>query len=466
MDPAGGSWVKALILGAPDVGKTRSASFWPKPIFMDCEDGRMSLADRAVPYGRVRSTADANALINQLQFDMKRPAEKRKYLTLVIDTIDHYQKIAIGERLREEKKEALSGWADWGWLDGHMQQFIEKVLNLEMNIVMNCHYKTSTEGEDDAKKLVQSLRLKGDAKDWLLEEFDLIGMMETSYKAEKGERVRQRHIRWHNEPAYPLLKDRSGSLPQFTDIDFTDGDYQRIWDCLMSRVDDLPQSQDLEEIEVPDEVQPAPADLEGGPVEPEKLPEKRVAAKKTVAKKVAKKTAEAAPGEASIEDPSEKGTKAVPVVVDANKAVLTNYNHAHAKDGTCLKNRYGATCWNPKEEAQEAPSVDEKTSTDVPAKEVAPPSTSPSEDKSDKSEDPAVALVKEKLGAEELKESDLPERYCGKQPDSHKKFTAVQGCGKDLDSENLARVNLALLRAKTMLCPTCFETWKTAQQSA
>lgn len=73
LDRSGGSWVKELIFGAPDVGKTRSASFWPKPIFADCEDGRMSIADRKVQYGRVRSSADMDALLEELRKDGMRP---------------------------------------------------------------------------------------------------------------------------------------------------------------------------------------------------------------------------------------------------------------------------------------------------------------------------------------------------------------------------------------------------------
>lgn len=458
LDPAGGSWVKCLIMGPPDVGKTRSASFWPKPIFADCERGRMSLADRRVPYAEITSTAEMDALIDQLKFDAKRPPEKRKYLTLVIDTVDHYQKLVINERLRKENKERLEGWADWGWLDAIMQQFVEKVLNLPMNVIMNVHFQTITEGDDDdkAKRTFQKLRLKGDVKEWLLEEFDLIGMMESNYKSVEGKRVRTRSIRWHNEPAYPLLKDRSGSLPQFTDIDFTDDDYFRIFNAITSGVDDLPNSETVEEIEVKEDpvAEPVGTDVEGGPVDPGKLPEKRVAAKKTVAKKVAAKTRDAEPGEATVVDPSEKGTKDVPVVVDANKVELGNYMHVHAKDGTCLKNRYGHRCGSVPAPPQESPADEvRETGTDVESQAPA--------------EDPAIKLVKEELGATEVAEAEQPkpQKYCGKQPDSHKKFPAVEGCGKDLDTEIPAKVNLALLRAKTMLCTDCFEKWK-AEQSA
>ena len=472
LDPDGGSWIKMLIMGPPDVGKTRSSSFWPKPILADCENGRMSLADRQVPYGEIKSTADFEGLLTHCEFDAKRPAHKRQWTTFVWDTVDHYQKIAISERLKAENKERLEGWADWGWLDAHMQQVVERVLNLPMNVIANVHYQTITEGDDDdkARRTFQKLRLKGDVKEWLLEEFDLIGMMESTYKAVGGERVRSRHIRWHNEPAYPLLKDRSGSLPQFTDIDFTEADYTRIFEAMTSKVDDLPQSEVVEEIETPEQVnvEPAPADVEGGAVDPGKLPEKKVAAKKTVAKKVAKKVAEAAPGEAVTVDPSAKGTAETPAVVDANKAELTNFNHAHAKDGTCLKNRFGQRCGV----MPEVPGSDSAPGDDSPT-EVGTSVDTPAEGTNPDNpvgEDPAVTLVKDELGGEtvsveERGDQPKPQKYCGKQPDSHKKFPAVEGCGKDLDTEIPAKVNLALLRAKTMLCGNCFENWKAAQSA-
>lgn len=464
--------MKMLIMGPPDVGKTRSASFWPKPIFADCEDGRMSLADRKVPYGRIRSTADMDALINQLAFDNKKPADKRKYQTLVVDTIDHYQKIAISERLRKEGKEALSGWADWGWLDGHMQQFVEKLLNLEMNIIVNVHYKTITESGDDddkTKNVYQALRLKGDVKDWLLEEFDLIGMMESTYKATAGERVRSRHIRWHNEPAYPLLKDRSGSLPRFTDIDFTENDYTRIFEALMSKVDDLPESQQVEEIEVPEEPEPMGPDETGGPVDPGKLPEKpapRRAVKKATGKRA---EAKAAPGVATASS-GLLGTKDEPAIVDANKVDLAKAYHVHDKSGVCLKNNAGELCEKAASDAKEptgATEGDSSSVTEAPlADEYSEPSTpveeSPAEEKH---EDPAVELAKGELGGEVVSEEPTvrPERYCGLQPDSHKKFPAVDGCGSDLAQEIPAKVNLALLRTKTLLCSKCFDAWKQSQ---
>lgn len=446
MDPAGGSWIKMLVMGNPDVGKTRSASFWPRPIFADCEDGRMSLADRKVPYGRIRSTADMDGLLTQLEFDNKRPAEKRRYTTLVLDTIDKFQKLVINEKLAREGKDRLTGWADWGWLDGYMQTFVHRVLNLEMNVVANVHYKTLTSDDDDddtAKVVGQALRLKGDVKEWLIEEFDLIGMMESYYSAEAGQRTRKRRIRWHNEPSFPLLKDRSGSLPQFTDIDFTEGDYQRVFDALMSHVDDLPESTDVEEIATEEPVAPVdPAEVKGGPVEPGTLPTKKAPAKKAAVKKAAKPV------------PAPGATEVTVKPIKEPSGVADDASSPASPEPASTPTDVPTT----EEAAEPAPAE--------PAATPAEPSknTSTAEAATDDGE-AAVQMVQEQLGGQAVDESELPDKYCGKQPTSHTAYPAVPGCGKDLKDENLAKVNLALLRAKTMLCPACFETWKSSKAS-
>lgn len=145
---SGGAYIKCLIMGEPDAGKTRSASFWPDPIFADCERGRMSIADRGVPYAEIRSSRDMDALLLRLRQECMRPAEKRQFRTLVIDTIDSYQRTLIAERLQAERKDSLSGWADWGYLDAKMQQVLQAVMNLPMHVVVNLHVKDEHDGDD------------------------------------------------------------------------------------------------------------------------------------------------------------------------------------------------------------------------------------------------------------------------------------------------------------------------------
>src|SRR5437764_5268260 len=87
--------IKALIMGAAGSGKTRSSSFWPKPLLADCEDGRMSVADRRIPYAAIKSTADMKALLKMAHEEARRPKEQQRFQTLVVDTLDAYQRIVI-----------------------------------------------------------------------------------------------------------------------------------------------------------------------------------------------------------------------------------------------------------------------------------------------------------------------------------------------------------------------------------
>lgn len=266
LDQSGGAYIKALIMGEHGVGKTPSAANWPKPIIADCENGLMSVASMRVPYASIGSSADMDALLSHLAVEAKKPVEARKYQTLVIDTLDSYQRKVIQERLRSERKESFSGYGDWGFLDAKMQQLMERLLNLPMNVVVNLHTKDQRDGDDESSLLIKQARLKGDIRDSIYQEFDLIGQMETSYVSIKGERVLKRQIRWHAEPRFPNLRDRSGKLPRFTDVDFTPNDYQRIFDAITSDLDAIPESGELETLAVEGDDIDVPAPADGGPV--------------------------------------------------------------------------------------------------------------------------------------------------------------------------------------------------------
>lgn len=434
LDPAGGSYIKALIMGDHGVGKTPSAACWPSPIIADCENGLASVAAKAVPYASINSSADMEALVQHLRLDSRKPPEKRQYKTLVIDTVDSYQRRIIQERLRAEQKESLSGWADWGWLDGKMTQLIENLLSLPMHVVVNLHVKDTMDGDGESQTLVKKARLKGDIKDSIFQDFDLIGQMEAGYVPgvgeQKGERVRVRNIRWHAEPRFPALRDRFNKLPRFTKVDFTEQDFFRIFDAITEGIDDLPETTDVETLSVEgdDAVQPAPPDTKGGPVEsptlPRKAPAKKAAAKKAPAKKAAPKpdpVAEPKP-EPAVEDPK-------------------------AEDP-----------WKPSEDAVAEPLPE------VPAEDTA--------------DAKAQALIKDTLGGQEVDESTgeikepatpKPEpkkaaasaKTCGDQPESmaSRGFAPAPGCGRDLNADNAGKAQIAVLKAKTYLCDDCFATF-------
>lgn len=264
----GNAYIKALILGAPSAGKTRSSSFWPKPILLDCEKGRMSVADRGIPYAEILAVQDMKDVLRMLALECKKPPAQRAYQTVIIDTLDAYQRLVISERLTNEKKEALSGWADWGYLDTQMTAFVAALQNLPMNIVVNLHVKTAMVGDEDAKVEVMQPKLKGDLREQIAAEFDLVGYMGTYYAPVNGERVLRRGIQWHPEPGKPILKDRSGQLPKWTEVNFTDDDYGTLFGTLIGHLDNLPSSVDVETLpeHVAEKAKTPAAPMKGGPV--------------------------------------------------------------------------------------------------------------------------------------------------------------------------------------------------------
>lgn len=395
----GGAYVKTLVMGPPGAGKTRSASFWPRPIFADCEQGRMSIADRGVAYAEIRSGEQMDQLLDIVTKECKKGSD-RQWDTFVLDTLDSYQRTLIQERLASERKDTLSGWADWGHLDARMTQLIEKMLNLPMNIVVNLHVKETTErieGEDDSR-VVMLPKLKGDIKDQIAAEFDLVGYMATFWEAVDGERVLSRGIRWSPEPKYPLLKDRSGRLPQFTKVDFTEDDFTRLYSAIVGDfLDQMPESEVV--AEVASEVTGEPvAGEEGGPV--------------ATVKDFPRRKSDLDPGP---QPPAEQ------VVIDATPAPEPE----------------------PAEEAQ--PEEEPQAETPVPSTPV---------------KEPADDVPAEKPAAD-ADEAKREAPSCGDQTARYKEsMTAVPGCGKPLTGADQDRLNIIMLRTGTLLCEDCFSEWK------
>lgn len=277
LDPqGGGAWVQAIIIGGHGVGKTPFAAQWPKPIFAMCEHGTMSIARNRVPYAEIHTDRDMDAFVAEIRKDCVRPLDKRQFLTVVIDTIDSYQKRLMQHRVRDMQLDRFTGWDNWDWLDARLVKVLNALSQLPVHVVVNVHYKDQVVGEGEDKSIVKQLRLKGDQKDSIFQEFDLIGFMETYYSTDAGERVRRRHIRWHPTPGYEMVRDRSNTFPEFTEVEFKPTDFQVLFDCLASGADDLQDSEVVMELPVEGDTPaatdvPAP-DQGSGPVTNPALP--------------------------------------------------------------------------------------------------------------------------------------------------------------------------------------------------
>jgi hypothetical protein len=228
----------------------------------------MSVADRAIPYAAITSSADMKALLTLAEAESRRPKDQQRFKTFLLDTLDAYQRIVIQEYLKANKKASMSGWQDWGHLDAEMTELVARLSGLSMNVVVNLHVKdTKVGGSDDGDGgiLVKSPKLKGDLRDQIAAEFDLVGFMETGWEAVDGKRALSRYVQWEPSPDKPILKDRSGQLPSKTPVTFTAEDYLGLLRPLEAAMEKLKAGVVVAEVETPEPVEPVVV-TKGGPV--------------------------------------------------------------------------------------------------------------------------------------------------------------------------------------------------------
>jgi hypothetical protein len=239
--PGGKARVKLLNIGGPGAGKTRFSSYFPQPIYADCEGGLASVADRNVPYVRVSNSQDMLDLLAYLKQECRQPAEQRTYNTIVVDTLDAFQRKVKNEWMEREKKATFTGWDAWGYLNSRMQLLMTRLLNLDMNVIVNVHFKDRTVTDDDTGKTTHTfeLQLSGEWSDTAFNDFDLVGWMGTFWKAEGGERVLKRGLTFKPTPERPFLKDRLHVTPDWLEVNFDESDYTKLFDAIQSRVQDI-----------------------------------------------------------------------------------------------------------------------------------------------------------------------------------------------------------------------------------
>ena len=272
--------IRQLIIGGPGVGKTRYSSFWPKPILIDCEGNRGSLADRAMPYARVRSSKDMLDVLEYLKSLERLPRPQRRHLTAVVDTADSFQRIVKDEWVQQTKAQAFSGFDAWGYLDTKMQMLFTRLLNLDMNVIVLVHHKDKVHKDGDSTTREYGLQLQGNISDQIFNDFGLVGWMGTYWESANvpGGKVQKRGLTFQPTPEKPFLKDTFNITPPWMPVEFSDADYQQFMDAFMARADLESMPAGGEVIgEVPDArptgtgegtTQPVNPPAEGGPLPP------------------------------------------------------------------------------------------------------------------------------------------------------------------------------------------------------
>lgn len=260
----GSEKIKVLLVGPPGAGKTRMSGFAPRPIFADCDGGILSVADLKVPYGRIKTEEDMNAFLDILVAEARKPEAQRRFETVVVDTLDRYQRSVIQGYLKRTKRKEMDGWEDWGYLDAAMNRLISTLMELPFHVIFLGHVRTDKDG-------YVSLDLQGQQRDKLPGDFDFVGMFENQFEAStpaEGQKIR-RVIKWEATPKAEWLKARGGGLRE-TEASFDANGFANIKSGIEAQI----KAEKIAKGEVIQEVQTTPLSDEsqvmapqaGGPV--------------------------------------------------------------------------------------------------------------------------------------------------------------------------------------------------------
>lgn len=251
--PGGQARLKIMLIGGPGAGKTRLSSYWPSPIYADCEAGLASIADRKMPFVNIRNSNDMLEFLTEMRLESGRPYDGRRFKTVVIDTLDAFQRKVMDEwLLANPGAGSFRGYDAWGYLDAKMNMLLTRLLNLDMNVIVNCHYtdKTIKEGVGDSASERQELQLQlsGAIKDRVFNDFDLVGWMGKYYEAVDGQRVEKRGLTFKSDERRPFLKDRLFVTPEWMEVRFADSDYETLFSAFTARMDEFAPTEEIGEI--------------------------------------------------------------------------------------------------------------------------------------------------------------------------------------------------------------------------
>ena len=152
--------LKVIIYGTEGVGKTTLASKFPKPLFIDAENGSGALNVARYPY-----PTSWQMLMSEVQEFLKNP---QGYKTLVIDSIDWAEAKAV-EMICAGMK--VNGIEDIGWSKGYIYlneemgrllNLLTEVINRDVNVVLIAHMviRTITKPEETGSYDRYELKLK------------------------------------------------------------------------------------------------------------------------------------------------------------------------------------------------------------------------------------------------------------------------------------------------------------------
>lgn len=134
-----GVGLKAVIYGQEGVGKSTLATYFPGAVFIDCEGSTSRMNVRRLP----RPTS-WNMLTQEMDFVLES-AKSKDYGTVIIDTFDWAERLALDELCAEHSVTGIEGIGygkGWEFEKEKIGRFLDrtdKLISAGINVVLLCH---------------------------------------------------------------------------------------------------------------------------------------------------------------------------------------------------------------------------------------------------------------------------------------------------------------------------------------
>lgn len=209
--------VRFLVYGDSGVGKTTHAATWPAPLFLDIDDG---LASVRTAVDRIK-IADWNTLLDAYGW-LVGSNDARQYQTIIIDSLNEAQKLAMEFTLEEfpeirRSYGTLPSMSDYGKALDDFDRMVRAFKALPTNLVLIAQVGKK---QYDVETIGPQLTGKATANN-ICRMVDVVGFL---YKIEGGDQTRVLTF----DAVEFVTKDRSGVLP-VTIENATHRDLYRYW---------------------------------------------------------------------------------------------------------------------------------------------------------------------------------------------------------------------------------------------
>jgi hypothetical protein len=200
--------LRYLVYGASGSGKTTAAATFPRPLFVDCEGGLLSVQARGVDYVRCGSVSDVVEALNLAR------THAGEFGTVVVDSLTEVARLVVeatARRTDQLGKASAPSLAEWGRCVQVIRQLVRGFTSLPMDVVFTALPRQVRAPSGEVRAI--NPWLPGRLADEVAAGMDFVLFLYGQEDEDpKGERSYQRMLLTAPHKKV-FAKDRSGALP-------------------------------------------------------------------------------------------------------------------------------------------------------------------------------------------------------------------------------------------------------------